>query len=294
MYRPFTKKFLYFDGLLNQRRYKQHLIFPFTVCDGRNPAICCSAIGSTSPFQALMTRFIPDLHFAGDTQCFPYYAYTTAGRRTENVTNWALVTFQRHYRDASISKKNIFNYTYAVLYHSIYRDRFAENLRLDFPKIPFAPNFWHFARAGERLSELHSDFEQQRTAELKVIEKPNQTLDWRVKKLKLSADKTAVIYNDFITLSQIPADVYNFRLGSRSALEWLVDQFQVSTDKRTEIQSDPNRGANREYILNLIGSVVAISIETVEIVKHLPTLGLISDKKPAAQASSDDASANRE
>jgi predicted helicase len=109
---------------------------------------------------------------------------------------------------------------------------------------------------------------------LKKTEKAGEKLDYRVTKMKLSKDKTSLLYNQFLTLSGIPPETYEYRLGNRSALEWVIDQYQVSTDKRSGITNDPNREDDAQYILRLIGQVITVSLETVKIVGGLPLLGL--------------------
>ncbi len=136
--------------------------------------------------------------------------------------------------------------------------------------------FRAFAKSGQRLAEIHIHYEQQPEYKLTKIEKKGEKLDYRVTKMKLSKDKTTLIYNHFLTLSGIPKETYDYRLGNRSALEWVIDQYQVSTDKRSGIANDPNREDDREYILRLIGQVITVSLETVNIVKSLPQL-VISD-----------------
>ena len=130
----------------------------------------------------------------------------------------------------------------------------------------------HLQKSGQRLAEIHIHYEQQREYKLTKIEKKGEKLDYRVTKMKLSKDKTTLIYNQFLTLSGIPKETYDYRLGNRSALEWVIDQYQVSTDKRSGIANDPNREDDREYILRLIGQVITVSLETVNIVKSLPQL----------------------
>ena len=115
-------------------------------------------------------------------------------------------------------------------------------------------------------------------------EKPGEKLDYRVTKMRLSKDKTSLIYNQFLTLSGIPPDTYEYRLGNRSALEWVIDQYQVSTDKRSGITNDPNREDDPQYILRLIGQVITVSLETVKIVRSLPPLGLPEEKSPTSPA----------
>jgi predicted helicase len=134
--------------------------------------------------------------------------------------------------------------------------------------------FHAFAKAGQRLAEIHVHYEQQHDYKLTKVEKKGEKLDYRVTKMKLSKDKTTLIYNQFLTLSGIPKETYEYRLGNRSALEWVIDQYQVSTDKRSGITNDPNRADDQQYILRLIAQVVTVSLETVEIVRSLPSLGL--------------------
>lgn len=134
-----------------------------------------------------------------------------------------------------------------------------------------------FADAGKRLADLHVNYEQQPEYPLEKIENPNEKINWRVEKMRLGKDKSSLFYNTFLTLSGIPLEAYEYRLGNRSALEWVIDQYQVSTDKRSGITNDPNREDDPEYIVRLIGQVVQVSVETVKIVKALPELGPLVD-----------------
>jgi hypothetical protein len=134
--------------------------------------------------------------------------------------------------------------------------------------------FRSLAKAGERLAEIHVHYEQQPEYKLTKVEKKGEKLDYGVIKMKLSKDKTTLIYNQFLTLSGIPKETYDYRLGNRSALEWVTDQYQVSKDKRSGITNDPNRADDPQYILRLIGQVITVSLETVKTVRSLPPLGL--------------------
>lgn len=134
--------------------------------------------------------------------------------------------------------------------------------------------FMALGKVGQRLAEIHVHYEQQPEYKLTKTEKAGEKLDYNVKKMKLNKDKTTLIYNQFLTLSGIPQETYDYRLGNRSALEWVIDQYQVSTDKRSGITNDPNRADDSQYILRLIGQVVTVSLETVRTVQSLPSLGL--------------------
>jgi predicted helicase len=136
--------------------------------------------------------------------------------------------------------------------------------------------FRRFVAAGKRLADLHIHYEQQPEYKLEKIWKQGAKLDYRVIKMRLSnKDKSILFYNQALTLKGIPLETYEYRLGNRSALEWVIDQYQVSTDKRSGISNDPNRVDDREYILRLIGQVITVSLETDQIVKSLPEFAIV-------------------
>ena len=277
LYRPFCEQYLYFDHFWNERRYQQHRFFPTPETEAENRVIIVSDHGFRAGFNALMTNLIPDLHTlaASDSfQCFPFYIYDEDGtNRQENITDWALAEFRVHYSDDTITKWDIFHYTYALLHHPVYREKYEMNLKRDLPHIPFAANFWGFADAGTALADLHVNYESvPKYDKLRKVETPGMQVNWNVEKMKLSKDKTQLKYNDFLTLEGIPTEVYDYRLGTRSALEWIVDQYRVKTDKRSGIVNDPNRADEPRYIVDLIGRVITVSLKTVEIVEGLPEL----------------------
>ena len=277
LYRPFCQRHLYFDNFWNEERYQQHRFFPTPGTEMENRLIIVSDHGFRAGFNTLMTNLIPDLHTLASSdgfQCFPFYTYNEDGtNRQENITDWALAEFRTHYGDDTISKWDIFHYNYGLLHHSAYREKYEMNLKRDLPHIPFAEDFWGFATAGAQLADLHVNYESVPKYDgLRNVETPGIPIDWRVEKMRLSKDKTQLKYNDFLTLDGIPAAVYDYRLGNRSALEWVVDQYRVKVDKRSGIVNDPNRDDEPRYIVDLIGSVITVSLKTVEIVKNLPPL----------------------
>jgi predicted helicase len=232
-------------------------------------------VASDWPTFVVAVNCIPDLLPQGGSQCFPFYTYDEDGsNRRENITDWALEEFRNHYNDTSITKWDIFYYSYALLHSSEYLERYAADLKRELPRIPYAPDFPVFATAGKRLAELHINYEQQPEYPLERIENPNAKLTFRIEKMRLGKGKSSLFFNEFLTLSGIPLETYEYRLGNRSALEWVIDQYQVFTDKRSDITNDPNREDDPEYILRLIGQVIYVSLETVKIVKSLPGLGI--------------------
>ncbi len=208
-------------------------------------------------------------------------------------------------RDEVITKWDIFYYVYALLRHHLPRtirrqpetgsaahSRLSPECQssalaraskpcLGTPEIASkqsfdtpAEAFRAFADAGKQLAELHVHYEQQPEYPLQMIENPGRPLNWRVEKMKLSKDKSQIIYNDFLTLAGIPPETFEYRLGNRSALEWVLDQYRVKTDPRSGIVNDPNRPEDPEYIVRLIKKVVTVSLATVNIINKLPKLTL--------------------
>jgi predicted helicase len=204
-------------------------------------------------------------------QCFPFYVYDEDGdRRRENITDWALKHFRDHYRNKKITKWDIFYYVYGLLHHPGYRQRYADNLKRELPRIPLTPDFRAFAAAGENLARLHLDYEKLEPWPLEWMETPGVPLSYHVEKMRLAKDKRSLVVNASLTLAGIPPEVFEYRLGNRSALEWVIDQYQVSEDKRSGIRSDPNRADDPEYIVRLVGQVTRVSVETAGAVKNLP------------------------
>ncbi|HSH38719.1 MAG TPA: type ISP restriction/modification enzyme [Chthoniobacterales bacterium] len=278
LYRPFTSEHVYFDDLLTHRRYHQHRYFPDSAA--KNLVICLTDIGGRSNFSALASDRIPDLHLCAsvDTfQCFPFYTYDGEhGAQRENIPLSTLVRFQNHYVDEAITKWDIFHYVYAVLHHPEYRTRYAANLRRELPRLPLlgkdAKTFYTYAGIGKKLADLHVHYESAAEHPLRRVENPDEPLNWRVEKMRLTRDKTALVYNEFLTLVGIPESAFAYRLGNRSALEWVIDQYEVHTDRRSGITNDPNREDEPDYIVKLIGKVITVSVETQKLIASLPPL----------------------
>ena len=275
LYRPFTKSHLYFDRLMNSRVYVFPSIFPTPETEQENRVICVSGTASNKPFQTLIVDKIPCIDLLEKTQCFPFYTYDEDGtNRRENITDWALSHFRAHYADETITKWDIFHYNYALLHHPEYRETYQVNLKHDLPHIPFAPDFWQFVDIGRALADLHVNYEGLDVMP-KVVETP--PLNWHVEKMALSKDKTQLRYNESLTVADIPPEVFDYRLGTRSALEWVIDRYRVKPDPNgSGIIADPN-GADAQYIVRLVGQVMRVSMETVRLVGELSALSLKQD-----------------
>jgi len=304
-YRPFNKANLYFSDRLNERRYRLPAVFV-----GPNEGFYYVGMGSTVPFSVLMTDDIPDLHVTGagsggqffarhryinehaDHDQLPVFDSQAGHRRVSNVTDEILADYRATF-GADVSKDDIFDYVYGILHSPDYRTRFAADLKKMLPRIPKVRDFAAFRDAGRQLGTLHMDYESVPRHPGLVVSTSSTTggePSLLVKKMRYAGtrpnvDKTTIVYNDDITISGIPIEAHEYMLGSRSALDWILERYQVKIDPASKIVNDANawglEHGNPRYILDLIGSIVTVSLETVRIVKSLPPLDILDERQPS-------------
>ncbi|OUD15695.1 type ISP restriction/modification enzyme [Thioflexithrix psekupsensis] len=268
VYRPFIKKWFYFDKHFNGRTYQWENIVGVNACF-ENLTITISGGSFSKLFQALAISIVPCLDLLEKTQCLPLYIYAKDGSRQENITDWALNQFRQHYQNTGIEKINIFHYVYAVLHYPAYREKFALNLKQEFPRIPFYADFYKWATWGEKLMNLHVNFEKITPYPFTRIDTPSKT-----NKVRLKADKTnhLIEIDSETQLKDIPAMAWQYQLGNRSALEWVLDQYKEKTPKDPTIKEKFNtyRFADyKEQVIDLLGKVCAVSVGTVGLIEEI-------------------------
>lgn len=308
MYRPFNKQSCYFDRYMNHERGQMPKFFPTR--QHENIGFYTSNPGNSAPpFMALATKSIPDLGAAGISAVnyYPRWTYepvrvdsaqtdllnaAEAGidewgyQRLDNVTDLIHASYRSAFGE-SVTKDEIFYYIYGVLHSPQYKAEFAPDLRKMLPRIPrvgTAGDFHNFAAAGRRLADLHISYETVEPYAVDEIYKEEIDLMdrevYRVKKMhfKSKTDKSSIIYNTNLSLVGIPDEAYRYMLGSRSAIEWIIDRYQVKIDKASGIVNDPNDWCDEHgdprYIVDLVRRIVTVSIETMKIVDGLPRLDL--------------------
>lgn len=290
-YRPFCKQALYFDRRLNERVYQQPRIWP-------SPGVPNLGIATgpslDHPLAVLVTDTVPDLHLLSTGQYFPRYTYAVEDQDSlaglglgrdphDNIASEHLAQFRR-VAGTSVTSDDIFHYVYALLHSREYLTRFANDLTRSLPHIPVLRNFAPFAEAGRALANLHLGYER---LDPYPLGDPSDgqivpTGDVRVRKMRFAKhasgtlDRSAIIYNDWITLTGIPDGAHRYMLGPRSALEWIMRGYAVTVDKASGIVNDPNDWCDEvgdpRYIIDLVKRIVTLSLETMRIVDALPSL----------------------
>ena len=271
IYRPFIDKPLYFHQSLNEMQYQVPQIFPQGM-PGQNRIICISGTSSTKGFQTLATDRVHSLDTLEKTQCLPLYRYTDTGERVSNITEWGLRQFREHYGDESITAEDIFAYTYAALHDPVYRQKYEVDLLREFPRLPFHEDFAAWVRLGQKLLDLHICFEDAEPFALQRLDK-----DGAAGKATLKADKAkgTIVLDSKTTLTGVPTKAWEYRLGSRSALEWVLDQYKEKKPRDPTIAARFNTylfADHKERVIDLLQHVCTVSVETVRIVSQLNLL----------------------
>ncbi len=295
-YRPFTSRLLYFDKDIVHRLYQIPQIFGDS---GKleNVAICHTDTASQKPFMVLAVKQVPDLHFVGaasGTCVLPLYRYDRDGKRHDNLTDWGLRQFQQHYDDSKITKRDIFHYTYAVLHHPAYRAKYEINLTRECPRLPFYEDFRQWTAWGRALMGLHLCYEDAAPFPLKRHDSRNKPSSKQIALLsndrlrskcllddkpqlkpKLKALKCAgaIEIDSTTALRGIPAEAWEYKLGNRSAMEWVLDQWKehkISDPTVAEKFNTYRFADQKEDVIALLARVCTVSVETMKIVKAMP------------------------
>ena len=273
LYRPFVAKYYYAEPLMTDRLTGNHFEMFGPDLQKTNQTICFCVNGKG--FYSLVADKIVDLHFTGDTQCLPLYRYTADGERVSNITQWGIDRINDHYRqewgkefetlagEDGITAEQIFAYTYAVLHNPAYRHEYAVDLLREFPRLPLYPDFHHWAEMGQRLLDLHIGFE---SAEPYPLERHDrEDVDPTRAILRADKERRTITLDERTTLSGVPAKAWEYQLGSRSALEWVLDQYKEKKPKDPTIREKFNTYRFSDHKER----VCTVSAATMEIVDSM-------------------------
>lgn len=301
LYRPFCKQSLYFDESYIESPGLNNNFFPLSNIE--NMVICLTGLGASKDFSVIITNKIPDLQLMFNGQCFPLYWYEETKQektlfdslaepeneyyaRRDAIGDFSLNLARKQY-GSKTTKEDIFYYVYGFLHNPDYRTEFAADLKKMLPRIPFVSDstvFWKYVKAGRELADLHLHYEDHAHEAGVTVNINNAVYDnFEVTKMRFPSkvDKSTIIYNPYITITDIPAEAYEYVVNGKSAIEWIMERYQITTHKESGIVNDPNDWAREHskprYILDLLLSVIAISVKTVEIVKGLPVVQSFSN-----------------
>ena len=282
LFRPYVAKRFYYAPIITHRRYQMPQIFPDPAQDG-NRLICFCV--NRKDFYVLASAKLVDYHFAGDAQCLPLYRYTGDGERVCNITDWAIQHINDHYREDwgkdfheiypdGISAEEIFAYTYAVLHDPVYRHDYRVDLLREFPRLPLYRDFDLWAKMGRELLDLHINFESAEPYALERHDKAPLTKssddNWNPKpRLRADKERGIIALDEQTTLSGVPSDAWRYVLGSRSALEWVLDQYKEKKPRDPTIREKFNTyrfADHKERVIDLLKRVCTVSVKTMEIV----------------------------
>lgn len=277
MYRPFTKKWIYYDANIIESPGK------FCSKFGKNnTVITTSGKGSTKDFSVLVTDKIVNYDFLEKTQCFPY----TEHDEEETLFGDTININEGFANKLGLSLDDTFAYIYGLLNSYEFQQKYANDLKKDLARIPIVANKEKYVEVGKKLMDLHINYEEVPVYEGVTIDAPENP-SYKVEKMKfakkrnpetqkLENDRSIIIFNSDITIKNIPEKAYEYVVNGRSAIEWIIDQYQVKTDKKSGITDDPNDfSSDPKYIFNLLLRIINVSVQTVDLVNSLPKLEII-------------------
>ncbi|GAA9748454.1 hypothetical protein VN0171_09680 [Helicobacter pylori] len=267
LYRPFNKQWLYWDKDLIRTQGQFSKIFPNK--HAQNVVINTGA-GNGKDFSALVSDFIPDCSLISHNQAYPLYYYDDLGNRHYAISGYALNLFRRHYEDHSIAEEEIFYYIYAILHHKGYLEKYKNSLAKEEPRIALSPDFKELSVLGKELGELHLNYESgemHTSVEYNLLENAGMEGYYDVDKMTKKGD--SIIYNQNITITKIPKKAFDYVVNGKSAIDWVIECYQKTTDKESLIENNPNDYAGGKYIFELLCRVIKLSEKSVDLIEKI-------------------------
>ncbi len=267
LYRPFNKQWLYFDKNLNEEQCQFSKIFPDKSAQN---VVINTGCGNGKIFSALISDFISDYSLISPNQAYPLYCYDDLGRRDYAISGWALNLFRKHYGDNSITEEEIFYYIYAILHHKGYLEKYKNSLKKEAPRTALSPDFKELSVLGQELGELHLNYESgemhtsvKHTTLMNAEEKGYYDVD------KMKRQGNSIKYNNNITITKIPDKAFDYVINGKSAIDWVIERYQKTTDKDSLIENNPNHYAGGKYVFELLCRVIKLSEKSVDLIEKI-------------------------
>ncbi|MGL2593683.1 type ISP restriction/modification enzyme [Helicobacter pylori] len=266
LYRPFNKQYFYYERELAWSFYSMKKIFPDK--SARNVVINTTARN----FCSLIGDAIPDTHFIGDANAYPLYYYDDLGNRYSAISGYALNLFRRHYQDNAIVEEEIFYYIYAIFHHKGYFEKYKNSLAKEAPRIALSEDFKELSVLGKELAELHLNYENREmhtSVEYNLLENAGMEGYYDVVQMKKDKKGDRIIYNNHITITQIPKKAFDYVINGKSAIDWVIERYSITKDKDSLIENNPNDYAGGKYVFELLCRVITLSVKSVDLIEKI-------------------------
>ncbi|GAA8924397.1 hypothetical protein HpEKA49_11340 [Helicobacter pylori] len=266
LYRPFNKQYFYYERELCSF-YSMKKIFPNK--DAQNVVIN-TGVRNGKDFSALVSDFISDYFLILNTQAYPLYYYDDLGNRHYAISGYALNLFRRHYKDHSIAEEEIFYYIYAIFHHKGYLEKYKNSLAKEAPRIALSPDFKELFILGKELAELHLNYESEElhaSVEYKTLMNAEEKGYYDVETMTKKEDR--IIYNNHIVITKIPKKSFDYVVNGKSAIDWVIERYQKTTDKDSLIENNPNDYAGGKYVFELLCRVIKLSEKSVDLIEKI-------------------------
>ncbi len=269
LYRPFNKQYFYYERELSWSFYLMKKIFPDK--SARNVVIN-TGVGNGKDFSALVSDFISDYSLISPNQAYPLYHYDDLGNRYNAISGYALNLFRRHYGDNLIVEEEIFYYIYAIFHHKGYLKKYKNSLAKEAPRIALSEDFKELSMLGKQLAELHLNYENgemHTSVKHNLLENAEVEGYYDVVKMKKDKKGDSIIYNHHITITQIPKKAFDYVVNGRSAIDWVIERYSITTDKDSLIENNPNHYAGGKYVFELLCRVITLSVKSVDLIEKI-------------------------
>ncbi|GAA8732897.1 DEAD/DEAH box helicase family protein [Helicobacter pylori] len=267
LYRPFNKQWLYWDKTWNERQRKFSKIFPD---NNAHNVVINTGVGNGKVFSALISSEIPCFVLLFHNQAYPLYYYDDLGNRYNAISGYALNLFRRHYKDDSIVEEEIFYYIYAIFHHKGYLEKYKNSLAKEAPRIALSEDFKELSVLGKELAELHLNYESgemHESVKHNLLENAGMEGYYDVVKMTKKGDR--IIYNHHITITQIPKKAFDYVVNGKSAIDWVIERYSITTDKDSLIENNPNDYAGGKYVFELLCRVITLSVKSVDLIEKI-------------------------
>ncbi len=267
LYRPFNKQWLYWDKDLIKKQYQLPKIFPDkSACN----VVINTGVGNGKDFSALVSDFISDNGLISPNQAYPLYHYDDLGNRYNAISGYALNLFRRHYGDHLIAEEEIFYYIYAILHHKGYLEKYKNSLAKEAPRIGLSEDFKELSMLGKELAKLHLNYESGEMHDsVKYTTLMNAEIEGYYDVDKMTKKGDCIVYNQNIIITKIPKKAFEYVVNGKSAIDWVIERYQKTTDKDSLIENNPNDYAGGQYIFELLCRVITLSVKSVDLIEKI-------------------------